>query len=104
MHDKPTALYSAVISCYFNVNYPQQWTARKRDVLWPPGSLYINPVYYYMRGYLKGYVYCQRNFRTRQNLWQQVIHHTDSIRAARNTANKVQQSATRRAEFIFCVQ
>lgn len=95
MHDGAPAHFSVLVREYLNQTYPDRWIGRGGPVTWPPRSPDLNPLDYFLWGYLKHLVYSVR-VDNLQQLEQRVIHCCQEIRNKQGVFQRVKRSMRNR--------
>jgi len=99
-HDTAPPHFSQVIRQYLNHKFPNQWIDHGHAQNWPPWSPDLNPLDYYVWGYMNVMVYAHKG-NTREELLQQIL---STARSINNTAvlHKVTSSLVTRVR--KCIQ
>lgn len=101
MHDGAPAHYSVEIRTFLDEHYNGRWIGRRGPISWPPRSPDLNPLDFYLWGYLKGAVYSSV-ISSREELWNRIDCACNNIRNSSVNFNRVRQSLVRRLE--LCVE
>lgn len=96
MHDGAPPHFSQVVRQHLNRNFENRWIGREGPVAWPPRSPDLNPLDFFLWGYLKALVYANP-IDTRENLLERINFHCREIGANIEALWKVQQSFIKRA-------
>ncbi|GBN90122.1 hypothetical protein AVEN_10908-1 [Araneus ventricosus] len=51
--------YGNIVREFLDITFPQRWIGRGAVMAWPPRSLYITPLDFYLWGYVKQHVYSE---------------------------------------------
>lgn len=95
LHDGAPAHFSRVARDRLNRNYDQRWIGRGGPVAWSPRSPDINPLDFYLWGYVKSIVY-RNALNNIADLKQRIIHGFEEIRRDPNVFQRVRNSFDRR--------
>ncbi|CAH1990895.1 unnamed protein product [Acanthoscelides obtectus] len=79
------AHYSRIVRNWLDKNYPERWIGRGGPVPWPPRSPDLNPLDFFVWGFLKEKVY-QTPVATRDMLIDRIRNACDEIRPYLNNA------------------
>lgn len=59
MHDGAGPHFANIVTNFLNEEYPDRWIGRGGPIRWPARSPDLNPLDYFLWGYIKNYVYRQ---------------------------------------------
>jgi len=93
-HDGVQPHFSQVVRQYLDHKFPNQWIGRGGAQIWPPRSPDLNPLDYYVWGYMKTMVYAQK-VNTREELLQQILSVARSVNNAAVLRKVTSSLATR---------
>lgn len=95
MHDGAPPHYSISVRDYLNQMYPDRWIGRGGPTPWPPRSPDLNPLDYFLWGYLKALVYSEPIISVEQ-LEQRVLEKCQYIRNKQGIFARVRTSMINR--------
>jgi len=72
MHDGAPPHFSRIARQYLNDHFPGKWIGRYGPVAWPPRSPDLNPIDFYLWGYVKNKVY-STPVTTVNELWERIV-------------------------------
>jgi len=98
-HDGAPAHYSRNVRDLLDARYPERWIGRGGPINWPPRSPDLNPLDYFLWGYIKSKVEPRRN-GTEAEVRQAIVAAFATI--TREIAHNTTHNTVRRAE--FCVR
>lgn len=79
LHDGAPAHYPRAVRNFLNAHYPNRWIGRGSDFPWPPRSPDLNPLDFFLWGYMKELVY-ETESRTRDDLLEKIQEAANLIR------------------------
>ena len=83
--------FSNVVRNHLDNRFPNQWIGRGGPHFWPPRSPDLNPLDFFLWGYLKSLVY-STPVTTREQLLDRIITHSTAIRTNPGMLFKVQRA------------
>lgn len=95
MHDGAPAHFSVLARNHLSEIYPNRWIGRAGPIAWPPRSPDLNPLDYFLWGYLKHLVYSVP-VENVQQLEQRVIECCQVIRHKQGIFRRVRRSMRKR--------
>lgn len=95
MHDGAPPHFSVNVRAHLNDFYPERWIGRGGPVAWPPRSPDLNPLDYFVWGYLKSLVYAVP-VQNVEELQQRVVNGCEVIRNRLGIFQKVRKSMKKR--------
>lgn len=98
-HDGAPAHNALLVRRYLDDIFPSRWIGRGGPREWPPRSPDLNPLDFFLWGYMKSTVYANRP-RTLEQLKENISQQFQ--RVTERTLEKVQENSLRR--FLLCKQ
>lgn len=95
MHDGAPPHFSRLVRDHLNQTHPDRWIGRGGPISWPPRSPDLNPLDYFLWGYLKSLVYSV-SVENVQQLEQRVIDCCEEIRNKEGVFARVRTSMRNR--------
>lgn len=95
MHDGAPPHFALNVREHLNRMYPGRWIGRGGPVYWPPRSPDLNPLDYFLWGYLKALVYATP-VDTLEELQQRVFNACDHVRNIPGIFSRVRSSMEKR--------
>lgn len=100
-HDGAPAHYGRNVRRWLDEHYPNRWIGRNGPISWPPRSPDLNPLDFYLWGYLKSLVYVTE-IDTREDLLQRINVAANHIRNNHFEISRATQAIRRRA--AICIE
>ena len=101
MHDGAPAHYSRNVRQYLHERFPQRWIGRGGHIHWPARSPDLNPLDFFLWGYLKSKIYCSE-IENMEDLQYRLTNSCQNLKTNRLLLAKWSRSLTRRSE--MCVE
>jgi hypothetical protein len=101
MHDGAPAHFSLCARSHLNACYRGHWIGRGGPIAWPPRSPDLNPLDFFLWGYLKSLVYSTA-VNDAATLRERIVDACQTIRTTPGILELVRNSMRRRAE--ACIQ
>lgn len=103
MHDGAPPHFSVIVREYLDNRFPNQWIGRGGPFPWPPRSPDLNPLDFFLWGYLKDLVYTTP-VQTREELLERIMFHCAAIRNNPNMLFQVQRACLSKLRKCVAVQ
>jgi hypothetical protein len=97
MHDGTPAHFSLVAREHLDETYRIRWIGRDGPILWPPRSPDLNPLNFFLWGYLKSLVYTSE-IESVEELQQRIVDGCDAIREREGFSHRVGESVVKRLQ------
>lgn len=97
MHDGAPPHFALIAREFLNNNYPARWIGRGGPQLWPARSPDLNPLDFFLWGYLKSLVYTTP-IENLEDLQNRILRGCDIIRNTPGIFERVRQSMRRRTD------
>lgn len=103
MHDGAPAHFSRIARTFLNAHYPNRWIGRMGPIAWPARSPDLNPLDFFLWGYLKMQVYATPVSNI-QVLRDRILEGCEQIRNIPGIFENVRQSMRRRCMACIAAQ
>lgn len=103
MHDGAPPHFSHIVRNHLNNRFPDQWIGRGGPCSWPPRSPDLNPLDFFLWGYLKNLVY-STPVLTREELLDRIMFHCATLRNNPGMLFKVQRTCLKKLRKCVAVQ
>ena len=95
MRDGAPPHFSRIARQYLNDHFPGKWIGRNGPVEWPPRSLDLNTIDFYLWDHVKSEVYCTP-ITSVDELWERIVATFDAIRNRPGRLERVREFMMRR--------
>lgn len=102
MHDGAPPHWKRIVVNFLNETYPGRWFGRfSPTVPWPPRSPDLNPLDYFLWGYVKNAVYNTQNILSQNETQERIQQVFESIRQDPAMITRATEDIIRRVHFII---
>ena len=101
-HDGAPAHYAVIVREYLNEAFPGRWIGRGGPVLWPARSPDLNPLDFFMWGYLRDLMYDNGPLADEEEVIARLVAASAEIKETPGIVAKVRQSMSQRV--ALCIQ